>query len=272
VAEVIEPEGRKLRLPERALEHLPYPRLVVRLALVIREEPLGLAPALAQGLGLEPGHVLGQRADQLGREVDGPLLVGLRRLHPPEVPGPLHAERPLAPVDVAGLEREGLARAQAPLGKDREERGVARLRPRGGEEGVALLPGHRADFLHALGGGELVGAIRLVAADLERGVGHDDTVVHGVGEHGRERRAHEPHGVLGVALAALLGEEGLDVAAVDSADLEVSEGGEDMALEAFLVVAYRVLVLLVLDQREPARGVGAHADLAVLDGREQQAL
>ena len=66
MAETVEPEGGELGLPERRLEHLPDPRLVVRLALVVREEPLGLAPAPAQGLGLEPGHVLRERAHQLG--------------------------------------------------------------------------------------------------------------------------------------------------------------------------------------------------------------
>ena len=62
------------------------------------------------------------------------------------------------------------------------------------------------------------------------------------------------------------------MAAVELADLEVPKGREDLALEPLLVVADGVLVLLVLDQREPARRVGAHGDLAVLDGGEQHPL
>jgi len=115
-----------------------------------------------------------ERADHLGSEVHGPLLVGLGRLDAAEVPGALHPEGPPLPVDVAGPEREGLARAEAGLGQELEQRGVPAVVLHLGEERVALLPRQGADLLQAFRRGELVGAAGLPAADLKGRVHVDE--------------------------------------------------------------------------------------------------
>ena len=50
VAEVVETEGGKLRLAERALEHLPHASFVVRVFVLVRVEPLGLFALLIRTL------------------------------------------------------------------------------------------------------------------------------------------------------------------------------------------------------------------------------
>ena len=66
VAQVVEPERGELRSLERALERLPDPRLLLRVALVVREQSLGLAPAAPERLLLHPAEVALEGLDNSG--------------------------------------------------------------------------------------------------------------------------------------------------------------------------------------------------------------
>jgi hypothetical protein len=105
--------------------------------------------------------------------------------------GALDLERAGAEVDVAHLQREGLARAQARLGEDLEDDKEAALLLGGLEEARPLLPRHGPDLLRAVGGRDRACA-PLLATDLEPGVAVDDLVVDGVGQQRRQRRHHLP--------------------------------------------------------------------------------
>jgi hypothetical protein len=62
-----------------------------------------------------------KHAEKIWGEIDGAAFGRLRRLDTAQVDGALDLERSGADVDVAWLQREGLARAQAGLGENLED-------------------------------------------------------------------------------------------------------------------------------------------------------
>jgi hypothetical protein len=152
VTEVVEPKMREAGALERATKSVARLPLIVWMIGVVREEPHGFTPPTTERLLLEPEDVAVELAEEVRRQVDGAAVVRLGRFDAAEVDGALDLERLGPNVDVAQLQREGLARTQPRLGEHLEDDEEPTLLLRGLEEACPLLPGHGLDLLRAVGG------------------------------------------------------------------------------------------------------------------------
>ena len=211
--------------------------------------------------------MLAEDPGEIATHVHRALVVSLGVLLPPEAPGALDAYQMLMEVEIARSQREALARAQTGIEEHGEEREVPPLWRCRLEETLALLPCHRPDALHWLGLDQLVRwlAMRSSWRAGLTGMIPSSTASESSAESGG---LHQSHAILRVALAALFGQEGLDVGAVEYAQFEMAERGQHMSLEALGVAPVGVACPIHGGDREPALGVVTKRDFAILDGRE----
>src|SRR5262249_37711243 len=148
----------------------------------------------------------------------------------------------------------------------------------GGEERIAILPGHRPDLLQAIGLGERLRALAPLATGAEGRVRVEVAVVHGVAEDRRERGLDQPHRVLGIpnlrwrrtrltglsldepllsgeTLRTFGAEQRLHVAPVEITESHGAKRRDDVGLEELRVAAARLGLELLHTGLEPSRGV-----------------